>query len=246
MHRFFVSPDQLTGPIVHFDADQSHQITRVLRLRSGDRVLVLDGVGQEFEVILQSIAHAQATGSITERRPAGGEPYVRLTLYQSLLKREKFEWVLQKGTELGIACFVPVISSRSLIRDTADSKPEKLLRWQRIIKEAAEQSGRGVLPQLSTPVQFPSAVAGSASHDCALIAWEKASEKTIRSALKRDSKLVNIGLFIGPEGGFERAEFEEAVAQGISPVTLGPRILRTETAAVVAAALVFHELGEMG
>jgi 16S rRNA (uracil1498-N3)-methyltransferase len=246
MHRFFISPDQVIGSIVHFNADQSRQISRVLRLRPGDHVVALDGAGQELEVALDSAAQAFASGSITDRRPAGGEPAVRLTVYQSLLKREKFEWVLQKGTEIGVTRFVPVITSRSLIRDPADSKPEKLNRWRRIIKEAAEQSGRGMLPQLLRTEHFSSAAAGASRHDCAIIAWEGAVSETVRSVLKQNDTALDVGLFIGPEGGFDPAEVDEAISHHIFPVTLGPRILRTETAAVVAAALVLHELGEMG
>jgi 16S rRNA (uracil1498-N3)-methyltransferase len=246
MHRFFISPDQVIGSIVHFDADQSRQISRVLRLRPGDRVVVLDGAGLEFEVALDSTIQSRATGSIADRRPAGGEPVVRLTLYQSLLKREKFEWVLQKGTEIGVARFVPVITSRSLIRDPVDSKPEKLNRWRRIIREAAEQSGRGRLPQLLTTEPFSNAAAGASCHDCAIIAWEGAVGETVRSVLKQNDTALDVGLFIGPEGGFEPNEIDEAMSHHIFPVTLGPRILRTETAAVVATALILHELGETG
>jgi 16S rRNA (uracil1498-N3)-methyltransferase len=246
MHRFFIIPDQIIGAIVHFDADQSRQIGRVLRLRPGDRVVVLDGAGLEFEVVLDSTTQARATGSIADRRPAGGEPVVRLTLYQSLLKREKFEWVLQKGTEIGVTRFVPVITSRSLIRDPADPKPEKVNRWRRIIKEAAEQSGRGMLPELLTTKSFTNAVADASRHDCAIMAWEGAKEQSLRSVLKSKETILDVGLFIGPEGGYASDEVEEAVAHHIFPVTLGPRILRTETAAVVTAALVLHEMGEMG
>lgn len=246
MHRFFINPEQITGLIVCFDEDQAHQIGRVLRFRPGDRVLVLDGTGQEFEVILEEIFTSRVTGLVTRQSAAGGEPAAQLTLYQSLLKREKFEWVLQKGTEIGVTSFVPVISRRSLVRDAEDMKPEKMERWRRIIKEAAEQSGRGVLPRIISPVPFGFAAAEGLGHDCALIAWEQAAEPDIRLALQRRASRQDVGLYIGPEGGFEEREIEEAVFYGVIPVTLGRRILRTETAAIVAAAIVLHELGEMG
>jgi 16S rRNA (uracil1498-N3)-methyltransferase len=141
---------------------------------------------------------------------------------------------------------VPVITNRSLVRETEHVKPEKLERWQRIIKEAAEQSGRGILPQLISPVPFTFAAAEGLGHDCAVLAWEEATKPGIRAAMRRCESANDIGLYIGPEGGFDGNEIEEAAFYGVIPVTLGRRILRTETAAIVAAAIVLHERGEMG
>ncbi len=244
MHRFFVPPEQLTGRHVHFDADQAHQMRRVLRLRPGDRVLVLDGRQWQYEVTLEEISHTRAVGRLGEPAAAAGEPAARLTLYQSLLRREKFEWVLQKGTELGVAAFVPVITRRSLVRDAEDVTPEKLGRWRRIIKEAAEQAGRGRLPDLSPPV--PLAAALESAGRPALIAWEGEGEVNLRAALDAPEGGAEVALFVGPEGGYEPEEIAAARRAGVAPFTLGGRVLRTETAAVVGAALLLYELGEMG
>lgn len=246
MHRFFVTPQQIMQLIVRFDDDQAHQIRRVLRLRPGDRVLVLDGAGRQYEVALEEVTGARVTGLVASQSSATGEPAVRLTLFQSMLKREKFEWVLQKGTEIGVHTFAPVITRRSLVRDTEDVKPEKIGRWQRIIKEAAEQSGRGLLPRLLTPMPFAAAITEAPGFDRTLIAWEGDAQASIREALAGSGRVEDMGLFIGPEGGFEPQEVQEAVEMGAIAVTLGRRILRTETAAVVGAALVLHELGELG
>lgn len=246
MHRFFVSPQQIAQLIVRFDNDQSHQIRRVLRLRAGDRVLALDGEGWQYEVVLEEVTNARVTGLISSKEEAVGEPSVKLTLFQSLLKREKFEWVLQKGTEIGVDTFAPVITRRSLVRETDDVKPEKLDRWQRIIKEAAEQSGRGLLPRLLSPVPFEFAAAEAPAFDLALIAWTGGLRTTVREALAGCDGAAEVALYIGPEGGFDPDEVQEVTGYGAVPITLGPRILRTETAAVVGAALVLHELGEMG
>lgn len=244
MHRFFISPDRRAGAVVRFDADQARQMTRVLRLRPGDRVLVLDGAGRQYEVALEAVG-ANAVGRVVAESAAAGEPGVHLTLYQSLLKRDKFEWVLQKGTEIGVAAFAPVITRRSLVRD-ANVAPDRLARWRRIIQEAAEQSGRGALPALRPPVPFATAVGEAASYGRALIAWEGETEHTLAAALGERLSAPTVALFIGPEGGFETVEVEAAAAAGAQPVTLGRRILRTETAAIVGAALVLYELGEMG
>ncbi len=244
MHRFFVSPEQLTGRHVHFDADQAHQMRRVLRLRPGDRVLVLDGRQWQYDVTLEEVRNVRAVGRLGERAAAAGEPAARLTLYQSLLRREKFEWVLQKGTELGVAAFVPVITRRSLVRDAEDVTPEKLLRWRRIMKEAAEQSGRGRLPELSLPLPFDAALAAAGRP--AVIAWEGESVVNLREALGSRLSGAEVALFVGPEGGYEPDEIAAAREAGVVPFTLGRRVLRTETAAIVGVALLLHELGEMG
>lgn len=242
MHRFFLTPEQIAGPTARFNSEQSRQMRHVLSLRPGDRVLALNGLGGQYEVALTEVSDTRVVGQVVGQVEAAGEPDVRLTLYQSLLRREKFEWVLQKGTEIGVAAFAPVITRRSLVRDTEDVTPEKLTRWQRIIKEAAEQSGRGLLPELSPPVQFGAAL-GSINADCAIIAWEGDTPHTIREALRPGGR--SVALFIGPEGGFDPDEVNEATACGVIPVTMGRRILRTETAAIVGAALILHELGEM-
>ena len=246
MHRFFISPNQLRGPVVRFDDDQAHQMRRVLRLRPGARVLALDGQGWQYEVQLEEVSNSRVKGLVVTKSEAIGEPRVRLTLFQSLLQRDKFEWVLQKGTEIGVAEFVPVITRRSLVRDADDVGANKLERWRRIIKEAAEQSGRGALPSLSGPIPFAAAASEALSHSRTLIAWEGETTRTVRDVLGGLSEVASVALFIGPEGGFEAAEVEEATSYGTIPVTLGRRILRTETAAVVGAALVLYELGEMG
>jgi 16S rRNA (uracil1498-N3)-methyltransferase len=242
MHRFFITPDQIGRQTVRFDDEQAHQIRRVLRLRPGDRVLALDGEAWQYEVALGEVSHARVVGRVAERAAATGEPGVRLTLFQSLLRREKFEWVLQKGTEVGVAAFVPVITRRSLVRD-ASVTPEKLGRWRRIIKEAAEQSGRGLLPRLLVPQPFEAAIRETRVADHALIAWEGETRHTIRDALA-GTGARQVALFVGPEGGFETDEARAAESRGAVPVTLGRRILRTETAAVVGAALILYELGE--
>ncbi len=248
MHRFFISRDQLHGLVVRFDDVQAHQMRRVLRLRPGDRVVALDGVGLQYEVALEEVTNSRVTGLVAAQAPAAGEPRARLTLFQSLLQRDKFEWVLQKGTEIGVAEFVPVITRRSLVRDADDVGEHKLERWRRIIREAAEQSGRGRLPALRTPAPFEFAAAEARAYERALIAWEGERRRTVGDCLDgaRDADVAHVALYIGPEGGYEAAEVQEAEAFGARAVTLGPRVLRTETAAIVGAALVLHELGEMG
>jgi 16S rRNA (uracil1498-N3)-methyltransferase len=161
-----------------------------------------------------------------------------------LLKAQKFEWVLQKGTELGIAGFVPVLSSRSIIGSVQDVRDAKLERWQRIIAEAAEQSGRAVLPSLAGPMAFKPACQAAAQQGLALIPWEEERVYRLRQAL--DASPKHISLLIGPEGGFAAEEVATAREAGVVPVTLGPRILRAETAGLAAATAILYALGDFG
>ena len=244
MHRFFITQDQMQDGRVTFGDDQARQMQKVLRLQPGEQVIVLDNSGWAYRVELTLVSRRQTTGAVAERQPAGGEPAVALTLYQSVIKWDRFEWTLQKGTEVGVTRFVPVVSERSLLKANDAINPNKVARWQRIVVEAAEQSRRGRLPELAPAVKLPEAMA-THSAEAALIPWEEAEGGiTIGTALA-SRRPQSVALFIGPEGGFTEEEVAEGRRHGIIPVSLGRRILRAETAAVVAAALVLHEVGEM-
>ncbi len=240
MHRFFVDPEILQGSRVILPTAQAHQIRNVLRLRVGSAILVLDNSGAEYEVVLRQVDKQQVVGEAVAKRPSPNEPTVHLTLYQALMKRDKFEWVLQKGTEIGVSCFVPLVTQRSLVQDV-DIKANKQARWHKIITEAAEQSRRGCLPELHPPQTLVQALAAHPPQP-GLIAWEDEDALTLRKALAGGERPSHISLFIGPEGGFAAEEVEAAQAVGIQSITLGKRILRAETAALVASALVLHEL----
>lgn len=247
MHRFFVSDDNFQGENVVLKGQQAHQIRNVLRMSPGDHIIVLDNQGWEYEVMLEAVGQNEITGQVIEKREATGEPAVRITLYQSLLKQDKFEWVLQKCTEVGVTRFVPLVTQRSVIRGRDAISSKKLGRWRSIITEAAEQSGRGLIPELSPPIDLEGGLAGLGGFKCALIASPETQGVGVRSALRRGDKCAPaaIALFIGPEGGFTQEEVERCRASGAVTISLGRRILRTETAAVVAASLILYELSEM-
>jgi 16S rRNA (uracil1498-N3)-methyltransferase len=249
MNRFFVSKDSFHGNKVLLGKDQAHQIRSVLRMSPEQHIVILDNQGSEYDVVLTSVRSGEVIGEVTQKRQAAGEPGVQITLFQSLLTREKLEFVLQKCTEVGVTRFVPVITQRALVRETA-IKPEKLDRWQRIITEAAEQSHRGRIPDLLPPVSFEKILPDLRNFDRCLIACEPAEDRqrlALRQALRTDKQTVpgSIAILIGPEGGFTEQEVVAAKENGAIPITLGPRILRTETAAIVAATLILYELGQM-
>ncbi len=250
MHRFFIDPHAITGNAVLLDSNIRHQIKDVLRLAAGGRIVVLDNSGMEYEVIVKEIGRETAHGEIVARRPSRAEPHIRIVLFQGLLKGAKFELVLQKGTELGVSVFVPVVFQRSLA--SGELSGGKSDRWQRIIVEAAEQSGRGRVPELSQPVAFSEACRRASG--LRLLPWEDEMETGLRQTLERFEQpgpaveRQTVSIFIGPEGGITRDEVDLAVKAGIVPVSLGPRILRAETAplAVVAAVLYhFRDFGTM-
>ena len=244
MHRFFLPPENIRVTEVRFTEASARQITSVLRLKPDERVIVLDGLGQEYLVCLSFVSVHETLGEVESSRLALGEPSTNLTLLLCLTQREKFEMMLQKCTEVGANCFIPVISARSLVQ-SAQEVVAKYERWQRILSEAAEQSQRGLVPRLLSPMRLEQAVREPFLKDtCCLIPWEEEKSLSLKVALQ-NAGTRGTSLLIGPEGGFSAEEVTTAREAGFQAVTLGRRILRMETAAVVASALVLYERGEM-
>lgn len=240
MHRFFVTPEEIQANDVQFSPSISRQIARVLRLKPGERVIVLDNSGYEMATNLTEVNENQCTGTILSKEPCRNESGVKLLMILSLTQREKFEVMLQKCTEVGASAFLPIVTSRSLIQNPADVL-SKYSRWRMILKESAEQSARGIIPELFEPVSFTDAIRTiPGGYPLCLIPWEDERNGKLREILQKHPA-GKIAVMIGPEGGFSVKEVEQASAAGFKPVTLGKRILRMETAAVVAAALVLHE-----
>ncbi len=248
MHHFFLSPDRISSEVVSFPAPLAHQIIHVLRLKEGMEVEVLDNLGNSFRVRLEELSEKGAVGRIVEHERPQREPVVKVTLCVSLTQREKFELILQKAVEVGVAAICPFLSRYSLVREkTIEAKRRS--RWEQILREAAEQSGRVLIPTLqeicSLPKLIESCVQGQ---DVCLAAWEGEKTTGLQKALRtcQNKKPVqSVALFVGPEGGFAGQEVELFEKAGVQPVSLGKRILRMETAAIVAPALILYELGQM-
>ncbi|MDP2966537.1 MAG: RsmE family RNA methyltransferase [Pelolinea sp.] len=244
-HRFFIPPGNFKEGWVSFPADLQSQISRVLRLKVGDEVEVLDNQGNGYQVQLERDGAGSWIGKIILASTVDTEPRVRLSLYFGLTQRDKVEWILQKGTEVGVAAFHPFISRRTLVQQP-DSADKHRARWEAILREAAEQSGRGRIPQLFQPVKLKGSIKDAVgAHDLAIAAWEDEAKQDIKAALGAQ-KLSSIGLFCGPEGGFDPAEIDLMRTAAVKFFSLGKRILRMETAAILAPALALYELGEMG
>jgi len=259
MHRFFVSPDQLEGDKVTIAGPAVHHIRDVLRLRPGDDIVVLDNSGWEREVEIVEVDREQVVGRVLSRALATGEPRTKISLFQGVLKSSHFELVLQKGTELGIVEFVPLISQRCVIAGLDDVN-KKMVRWRRIVQEAAEQSRRGRLPNLQPAMIFSQACErAKRAGGLSLMPWEEEERVNLKLVFGKEQKKskgkktpsfpsrpFSINLFIGPEGGFTFTEVTLAQHYGIVSITLGPRILRAETAGLVTAAAILYELGDLG
>ncbi len=246
MHRFFIPANSIHDQRVVLRGTLVHQIRDVLRMQIGDQVILLDNSGFAYQAELVTLDRDTVRARIIERWQLDTEPATRITLYQGLLKGQKFDWVLQKGTEIGISAFVPVLAARCVVGSLNDVSETRLERWERIIVEAAEQAGRAILPHLGTPTLFAHACGQARRSGLALIPWEEERNRTLREALQIIPRPKEINLFIGPEGGFAEDEIIMAQENGIVPVSLGPRILRAETAGLAAAAAILYELGDLG
>src|SRR5579859_2007222 len=242
MHRFFVAPELVRQPgaTITLPKELAHQFRDVLHLQAGEQVMLLDNSGDEIAASIASVNKSAVAVQLLERHPGKSESPVRIILCQGLLKSARFEWVLEKGTELGVSVFSPILCRRSMA-GLEDAGTSKLQRWQRIITEAAEQSGRARLPALLPIRTLKDALDNIPPGALALMPWEEEHGLTLRDALKT-SVASTVMIFIGPEGGLTVEEVNQAQKHGAQVVSLGSRILRAETAALTAVANVMYGL----
>ncbi len=243
-HRFFVSPNNIEHGQINFSTDLQSQIGRVLRLKEGEEVEVLDNQGCSYLVHLVQSPEGVMFGKVIYSRKVDPDPGINLTLFFGLSQREKVEMILQKGTEIGLSGFQPYISRRTLPQQP-DSVEKHRKRWEAIMREAAEQSGGSRIPILHPAVKLKDAInAAVEARNLIIAAWEDETENVLKTVLGTQ-KQASIALFCGPEGGFDPVEIGLMRTSGIKFFSLGKRILRMETAAILAPALVLYELGEM-
>ena len=239
MVRFFVSSQELTADTLTLTGENA-QHAKVLRLKAGEQVLVCDGEGSEC---LCEISDSGFGLRILERRASTTEAAVQVSVYMAFPKADKLEHVIQKATELGADEIIAFPSSRCVSRPDEKSLGKKLERWQKIAASAAEQSGRGKIPQVLTLPSFRHAVERAAKADKALLFYENEQATTLRMALS-GTKYLTVSLLTGPEGGLEEKEVEQARSAGMQICTLGRRILRCETAPLCALSAVMYDAGE--
>ncbi len=241
MHRFFVDPDIIRADELSISGSDVRHIRDVLRLKPGDKILTVDGTGAEYEVALESIGRDQVTGRIIGKNTVTRETKLQLTVAQAVPKSDKMDTVIRMGTELGVKEFIPVITERVVVQGNFE---HKLARWRRICVESCKQSGRTVIPEVREPVKFPELVRDLKDWQLAVIPWEVHKGESLKDVIK-DTSITEVIVFIGPEGGFSHEEAELAKSAGVVPVSLGSRILRTDTAAVAATANIMQIFSEI-
>ncbi|MBM7565629.1 RsmE family RNA methyltransferase [Paenibacillus sacheonensis] len=252
MQRYFVTPEQIDGSRIVLAGDDAHHITRVMRMETDDVIMVSDGVSRVAEAKIVSLAPGKVEAEAAEWLPVSGEPVWSVTVAQSLPKGDKMELVIQKGTEIGAAAFVPFESQRMIVQYDGKKEAKRLERWGKIAKEAAEQAHRSRIPAIHAVESWKGLLALIPAFDLTLFCYEKESGgRGLREAVADRSaswgdEARRIALIVGPEGGFTEREAEEAEKAGAVIVGLGKRILRTETAAMVGLACLMYESGEMG
>lgn len=235
MRRIFVAGPQLQRPTVVLEGDLHRHLVKVLRLGAGDEVVVFDGEGTEVDARIVAATSRTVELALGARRQVA-PPRVRLTLLQAVPRADRMDLIVQKTTELGITRIVPVVAGRSVVRPPAGRSE----RWQTIAREAARQCGRADIPRVEEPAGLPQALS-AVTETTRFVLWEETGQPPLRHALEGNETAVC--LLVGPEGGFAPEEVAQATAAGFRTAGLGPRILRTETAAIVAVALVQAAVG---
>ena len=207
-------------------------------MRQGESFCAVDSEGTVYNAVIASIDKKELVVELVSTQEESHEMKAKITLYQSVSKGERMDLTIQKSVELGVTKIVPVLSDRCVVK--LDGRSGKSDRWQKIALEAARQSGRDIVPEVTEPVKFEDAVK-NCSEEIKSIPWEEARDETLKDILEKHSE-GSIAVFIGPEGGFDSSEAELAMVNGIKPVTLGPRILRTETAGPAVLAMINYAL----
>lgn len=244
--RFFVSPGQIKESMIRITGPDVTHIARVLRLGRGSALTILDGRGKSYAAVIQHFERDEVLCEIKRELLSTPACPVKVTLVQGIPKGDKMDLIIQKGTELGVSRVIPLICSRSVVRLAGDRLPRKQERWQRIALEAAKQCRRPDVPEVAEPAELD-VVLGSLPANCtALIPWEEENKVSLKDLLCEIKAVEEIYVFIGPEGGFTAGEVAGARAAGVRPVTLGPRILRTETAGIAVIAMVLCRWGDLG
>jgi len=220
-------------------------ITNVLRLKKGSFVSVYDGRGKAYLARIDRIDKDKITCAVIEELSAAPEPLIRITLVQGLPKGDKMETIIQKCTELGVSEIVPLDCERSIIKTIQEKAASKSRRWQRVALEASRQCRRSVVPKISEPMRLREVLKNLPEDALSLLFWEEEDKCSLKDCL-RASIPAAIFLFIGPEGGFTADEVEMAKEFGVIPVSLGQRIMRTETAGPDVTAIIQYELGDLG
>lgn len=244
---FYVRPRDVGNDSLTLSKDEAHHLLHVHRKKRNDLFAAVDGKGTTFDCQIDSVEKDKIHAQILKRRRFVGEPVFKLTLALAIPKKARFEWVIEKGTEIGVSSFIPLITNRTI----ATEKSVKLIRWKKIALVAMKQCKRSILPTIETPVRFESFVETPSNYDLKLLAHENELDRDLNKSIEsfgKNSKLQKFRsgiLCIGPEGGFTSEEVKLAQQNGFSSFVMGPRRLRSETAALVSTSLILNKMGEL-
>lgn len=245
MHHFFISPEQVTDSNIIINGTDVNHIKNVLRMKAGEEILVSDGQGHDYICKIEDINEEEVVTRITDEQFEGTELPARLYLFQALPKGDKMELIIQKAVELGVYAIVPVKTSRCVVKLDKKKEECKLKRWNAIAMSAAKQSRRGIIPQVMNVMGFKEAMEFADQFDKNIIPYENFKDMTeTKNLLDTIDKAQSIGIFIGPEGGFAPEEIELAMDKDVHPISLGKRILRTETAGMSILSVLMFRLEE--
>jgi 16S rRNA (uracil1498-N3)-methyltransferase len=244
VHRFAIDPERIDGPMVTFDRAETRHLARVLRLGPGDVVMATDGLGNEYTVRIETVG-AAATGTVIDVTPRRTESPVAVTLVQGIAKGDKMEAIIRAATELGVTRIVPARTVRTVINLEADGWRERTRRWQRVGREAAKQCGRTVVPEVTEPLPWSNALQEAAANPLRICLWEGECRPLGEILQREPGGPAAVAVAIGPEGGLSTEEVEGARSLNWAVASLGPRILRTETASLAVIAIIEAALGDL-
>lgn len=247
MHKFFIPQENINGDTAVIDGEDVKHIYKVLRLEEGDQVGLNDCRGAEYLAEITDVNKKEVTLRIIRRLETNNESPIDIYLYQGLPKSQKMDLIAQKATELGVKEITPVITERVVVKNEL-GEYKKLDRWNRIALEACKQSKRTLIPKINQPMEFDEMLKAVERVDLILVPYESQEGKGLKKVCQGIDRAAvkSAAIVIGPEGGFEPSEIEALERMGAEIITLGPRILRTETAGFVCAALLLYELGDLG
>lgn len=251
MQRFFVPAGQMSADSVYIEGEDARQLQRVLRAEIGYEMVVSNGVDRDVTAKIVELGKDKVIARIIKELARNHESQIQVTVAQSMPKADKMELVIQKGTELGAFDILPFSSKRTVVQYDAKKEAKRLERWNKISKEAAEQAHRNVVPVIHSPIEWKVLLHKLGEYDIALLCYEKSEGSLpLKEALRNlqqttEQEPRRILLMIGPEGGFTDEEVQQVQQSGGIAVTLGPRILRTETAALAALSCILYECNEM-
>ncbi|MBQ5917043.1 MAG: 16S rRNA (uracil(1498)-N(3))-methyltransferase, partial [Lachnospiraceae bacterium] len=231
MHHFFVSPNQIDDKYVTITGGDVNHIKNVLRMKVDEELLISNGQDKDYYCKIEAISDDEIKALILDEEFEGTELPTELYLFQGLPKSDKMELIIQKAVELGVKEIIPVATKRCVVKLDDKKEASKIKRWQAISESAAKQSRRTIIPEISSVMSFKEAINRAKDFELGIIPYENFKDmKETKEVLSKVQKGIKIGIFIGPEGGFEESEVQYALDNGIHPISLGKRILRTETA----------------